>query len=140
MHIGILLTRATIWAALMGYLTCVVALVWVPARRRALPRWWRIIWTLACVASVAHFVCAFHFFHDWNHGAAYADTARQTAGRFGLNWGGGIYFNYLFVVLWAVDALWTWAAWEKYHERPRWIGGVVPLRAQLRRVGESPVP
>jgi hypothetical protein len=58
---------------------------------------------------VAHIGLAFHLRYDWNHEAAVRETARQTAETFGLDWGGGVYVNYLFTLVWAIDA-WSWHA------------------------------
>jgi hypothetical protein len=69
----------------------------------------RVLNSLGCVAFLAHVACAFHFYHHWNHTAAYADTARQTAAYFGWHWGGGLYFNYAFLLLWLGQAIISWA-------------------------------
>src|SRR5262245_41403779 len=63
----------------------------------------RALWTAACVLLWIHVGCAFQFDHQWSHAAAFAHTARQTAQVTGLDWGGGIYFNYLLMFLWAGD-------------------------------------
>ena len=49
---------------------------------------------------LAHFVCAFHFEHEWSHSQALAATARQTAKVTGTNTGVGLYFNYAFTLVW----------------------------------------
>ena len=71
------------------------------------PRWaWRasaIGWLLAA----AHFVLAFDLRHGWSQASAIAETARQTAAVYGVEWGGGVYVNYAFLGVWALD-LWTW--------------------------------
>jgi hypothetical protein len=85
----------------------------------------RWAWTLGCVASVAHVVCAFQFAHGWSHAAAYQETARRTEELFGLAWGGGLYLNYLFTAVWVGDVLWWWLAGHSYQERPRWLEGMV---------------
>src|SRR5262249_36877307 len=81
----------------------------------------RTVWTMGCLCLAAHFVCAFHFFHDWSHNIAYQVTAKQTAEAVGLNWGGGIYVNYAVVVVWAADAVWWWASGATYLARSRLI-------------------
>jgi hypothetical protein len=37
------------------------------------------------------------------------ETARQTAAVYGLDWGGGVFVNYAFLGVWAID-LWRWRA------------------------------
>ena len=69
---------------------------------------WRLLWSLGALALAAHLVLAMQLHHGWSHAAAVADTARQTEAKFGVNWGGGVWFNYAMVVLWLVDAAWAW--------------------------------
>jgi hypothetical protein len=76
-------------------------------------------WTLGCACFVAHVVSAFHFQHHWSHTAAYAETARRTEESFGVAWGGGLYLNYLFTLLWIGDVGWWWSAPASYTRRPR---------------------
>ena len=54
---------------------------------------------------VAHSAAAFHVYHGWSQAAAYRDTARQTLEVIGVDWGGGLYFNYAFTAAWAADVL-----------------------------------
>jgi len=86
----------------------------------------RIAWSLGCAFYVAHVVAAFHFHHHWSHSAAYRETAQQTADVFGLNWGGGLYFNYVFTILWIADTVWWWRSGVGgYRARPGWVTGGV---------------
>jgi hypothetical protein len=113
-------TRAAIWLALIGYLAGLVAdrLTRGRPRGRDCARWF---WTLGCGAYLAHVALAFHFFHHWSHADAYADTARQTEALVGWNWGGGIYVNYAFTLLWVADVLWWWGWPLSRGERASWI-------------------
>ena len=59
--------------------------------------------------------------HGWSHGAALEATARQTSDMFGLNWGGGVYVNYVFAAVWIAELL-AWRQWPAgYESRPGWI-------------------
>ncbi len=83
--------------------------------------WTRLLWTLGVLALVAHFVCAFHFFHDWSHAAAYLETARQTDEVFRINWGGGLFINYALLSIWTFDVgLWWLRGLESYRLRQPW--------------------
>ncbi len=62
------------------------------------------IWGAGADFYCAHVICAFYFVHGWSHAAAYVYTAKETAALTGVEWGGGLYFNYAFTVLWIVDA------------------------------------
>jgi len=44
----------------------------------AAPRHQRALWTAGFAFYLSHVVAAFAYLHRWSHGAAYADTARQT--------------------------------------------------------------
>jgi hypothetical protein len=71
-------------------------------------RWW---WTVGWGLFVLHMLAAFHFQHGWSHQQAYADTAMQTGELIGWEFGGGVYFNYLLIVLWGGDVLAWWSGW-----------------------------
>lgn len=68
----------------------------------------RLFWTLGCGLLLAHLAAAFGFRHHWSHAAAYAHTAARTAAVTGLNWGGGIWFNYAFALFWTADVVRCW--------------------------------
>jgi hypothetical protein len=87
-----------------------------------LARW---AWTFGCVSLLLHIACAFHFFHDWDHQQAFAATARQTEEVVGLDWGGGLYVNYAFVLVWVADLVWWWACPERYEARSAVIEWIV---------------
>ena len=53
---------------------------------------------------LAHITFAMGSVHDWSHEAAAQATAVQTESVYGWRWGGGLFVNYLFVVIWACDA------------------------------------
>ena len=115
MDAGESLTRTTVWLALALYVAgeLVQSLRW---NRTA-----RVLNTAGCLAFITHVGCAFHFYHHWSHASAYAETARQTAEYFGVNWGGGLYFNYAFLVLWIVHAIRSWTKPAGSRPPVRWI-------------------
>jgi len=113
------MTVETIRIAAVLYVLSVAA--WL-TRRDPLAR---ITWSIACAFYLAHVVAAFQSVHHWSHTAAYRETARQTAQVFAIDWGGGLYFNYLFTLIWIADALYWWqAGLQKYRNR-HWIGAAV---------------
>ena len=114
---GELLTRSSIWVSMVAY--AIGSLIFAMTRHA---RWVRLAWTIGCAALLAHFVFAFDFYHAWSHRSAYADTARQTAQVFGINWGGGLFINYAVAALWTADVAWWWAAGlSSYLQRPWWM-------------------
>lgn len=118
METGELLTRWTVRIAMALYVASL-------ATRNFSTRWSRLAWTAGCVLYLFHVACAFEYYHHWSHAEAYVSTARQTAEVVGLDWGGGLYFNYAFTLIWLADACWWWAAEESYQARPRWIDWTV---------------
>ena len=115
---GEVLTKVTIWIAVAGYFLGAAAFA-LSHGRRGWDSSARLVWTVACVALVAHVACAFHVHHGWSHEAAYRDTARQNAEVFGLDWGGGLYVNYVLVAAWVADVCWWWGlGLDAYRRRP----------------------
>lgn len=115
-----LLTRWTVRIALACYFAALM-LRWRSRGQRDRLNLARLFWTAGFIAFVLHLVCAFHFFHHWSHDHAYAVTAEQTKEAIGLHWGGGIYVNHAFAVVWLGDVLWWWIAPNRYERRPRWM-------------------
>ena len=93
-----------------------------PSSRREIRAAWA--WTLGCGVYLAHLAAAFAFYHGWSHRAAWEHTAQRTAETVGLDWGGGVYFNYLAALLWSVDVLLFWSS------RP--AGGSAPQARHVR--------
>ena len=115
---GELITRSTVWLSILAY-TLGSVLFAARGSRINLDAFVRIIWSLACLALIAHFAAAFNFYHGWNQASAYRETARQTAEVFGVNWGGGLFINYSVLVLWIIDVGWWWLRGiNSYRQRP----------------------
>lgn len=66
----------------------------------------RWVWRLGAATLLVHLLLALALRHQWSHASAVAEVARQTQEVLGLNWGGGIWFNYL------LAAWWIWDAWR----------------------------
>lgn len=121
MNRGEFLTRVTIWLAMGG--AALGACLQFAFRNHPKPQTFaRAAWTIGVLALLAHVACAYHFYHHWSQASAYQETARQTAEVFNLNWGGGVYVNYAFIVLWLADVFWWWRGVDAYNQRPRaWV-------------------
>src|SRR4026208_1999919 len=118
MRSGELLTRSTIWISIVAYtIGCVVF-----ATARDADRWTRLAWTTGCAALVAHFICAFQFYHAWRHESAYLETARPTAEGCAVSWGAGLFITYPVATLWTADiASWWLGGLGSYRRRPWWL-------------------
>ena len=94
----------TIWLAL-SLLCAGEAARWSATARP--PRWAWWTFTAGALLCAVHIVIAMNVAHGWNHDAAVAATRRQTREVFGLDWGGGVFLNYVFVAVWLFEA-WRW--------------------------------
>ncbi|MFG0294898.1 MAG: hypothetical protein ACF8PG_03245 [Maioricimonas sp. JB045] len=74
------------------------------------PRWLSLVWTMGGVTNLLHVLVAFHYAHAWDAAAAWEHVARQTAAVTGWHWGGGLYVNYVFSLLWLADVGVCWRA------------------------------
>ena len=112
--LGIFLTRWTIRLALLCYSAYLAG--WLSWPRNRQPSGWpavaRWLWTVGCGLFLLHVACAFHFYHGWSHAAAWETTADETDSQLGFRFGDGLYFSYVFGVLWVLDVLaaWLWPA------------------------------
>ena len=104
--LGILLTKWTIRLALACYVAYIAHALAARGARGFQTA--RAIWTMGSVLFVVHVGCAFHFYHGWSHAAAWQNTADKTNELLGVPFGNGIYFSYLFLVLWVADVIWLW--------------------------------
>lgn len=120
MTTGEFLTKLTVWLALTAYAWACAGLL-SGDRSNGI----RIVWSVGCAIFLAHVACAFGFHHGWSHADAYRQTARQTAAMTGMNWGGGLYFNYLFAALWLGDVVWWWLSPSSHARRARLVGAAL---------------
>ena len=114
-----MITKGTVWLAILGYAIGLALFAYKRSRSLVAVR---AIWTTACLALIAHFISAFHFYHGWSQESAYLDTARQTQQVVGLNWGGGLYINYAVLSGWFIDVGWWWLRGiDSYRSRERMV-------------------
>ena len=118
MSTGALITRATIWLALLCYATT-TALQTRVAWRSA--QFTRVVWLMGCCFFLVHVAAAFHFYHHWNHALAEDHTRIETVRLTGLDSGRGIYFNYLLGLIWLADcAAWPLRGRHLHESHPKW--------------------
>ncbi len=116
----------TIWTIRLA-LACYVAFLagWLVARVPNWPRVARWLWTAGCAFFVLHVMAAFQFHHSWSNASAVAQTARETQQLLGVAFGEGIYFSYLFLVVWVLDVVAWWSQGDAWLQRPRWLAWMV---------------
>lgn len=109
-----ILLYLTVWLALAAFAAGELG----KARARA----WA--WSMSASGAILltiHILLAMAEHHGWSLASALEATARQTDDMFGLNWGGGVYVNYVFAAVWIAE-LFVWRQWpEGYAMRPGWI-------------------
>ena len=88
-------------------------------------RWGRWAWTIGVALLVLHLALAFHFVHHWSHASLVAQTARRTYEVTGMNWGGGVYVNYAFALLWVLDVGWWWTRAGSTRGEPAFLYWIV---------------
>ena len=76
----------------------------------------RAAWALGAAAFLVHVVLAFHHHHGWSHAEAVRHVERASG------FGPGVFFSYLFTLLWSADAAWWLLAPRAYAARPAWVG------------------
>jgi hypothetical protein len=111
MTTGEIATRATIWIAMAGYAASLCFLL------RGQHRLALVAYADGLIAFIAHVILAFGVFYDWSHSIAWSETARQTEAMTGTASGHGLYLNYLFGVVWLIDACYWWRRGEPLHRR-----------------------
>ena len=104
------------------FLYAIFLICMITRKQRSLQRW---TWTVACFFFFLHFLAAFHFYHHWSHTHAFEDTAKQTLATIGLPFGAGIYFSYLFLLMWIADVCWWWLRKDAYEQRQFWVTAVI---------------
>jgi hypothetical protein len=117
--LGEALTRWSVRAAILFMIAAWLMMI----RRRDFSA--NLFWTLGFFAYLVHLWAAFEYFHHWSHAAAVADTARQTRELVGFEFGGGVWANYLFTIVWGADVFWRWMRPESFGRRPRWMNRLV---------------
>jgi len=117
--------RATIDVSLIAY---AIVLGHALLRRSSTPPVWvRTLSSIGCLLCMIHIALAMHFVHHWSHTRAVEHTAQITEELIGWRFGGGVYFNYLFVLVWFADVVWSWADPTGYGRRSRLVGVAVQL-------------
>ena len=81
----------------------------------------KTVWTCAFALFVVHVLASFHFVHHWSHSAAYRATAKQTLELLGIEVGTGVYFNYLFLAVWAADVINAWTNFSVGRWMVQWL-------------------
>ena len=101
------IVRGTIWLAIALFVAAEYGRQRAGRHQRPVP-WALPTFALGALFCAVHFLAAFHWHHEWSHTRAIEFTARQTAEVYGLDWGGGLWVNYVFLGAWLVEIV-RWA-------------------------------
>jgi hypothetical protein len=92
----------------------------LPIFKRAPPAWAWWAFSLGLALAIFHTLLAFDLVHNWVHASAVRSTAMQTEAVFGLSVGWGVYVNYVFFIVWLLDA-WAWRTRRQLPAKLTWI-------------------
>jgi len=90
-------------------------------------KWVGRIWTSGAIVMAVHVLLAFHVHHQWSHDEAVVATAAQTREVLGVEWGGGLWFNHVLVLVWLADSAWRALDLKSYENRPCHVHAVIHL-------------
>ncbi|MFN5468393.1 MAG: hypothetical protein ACK5ZC_12925 [Pirellulaceae bacterium] len=110
----------SLWAIRLAFVALFLSLWLQMAGRSATDRPVANLWLLGAILALAHSLGSLWSFHGGSQAAAVEATARQTEVLLGFRFGAGLYFNYLFVGLWGLDAVLRKVCPDRYHRMPRW--------------------
>ena len=97
---------ATIWLSMFLFVAGEAGKRFVRADNTPKWPWWA--WTIGVTFCAVHMAIAMAVHYGWNHQAAVRATAEQAAAVYGITWTGGLYVNYVFLLIWAGETAW-WA-------------------------------
>ena len=96
----------TIWLSMILFVAGEAGKRFARAERRSLwPVW---AWAVGVVLCAVHMVIAMAVRYGLSHRDAVRGTAEQAAAVYGIGWSGGLYVNYVFLLIWAGETAW-WA-------------------------------
>ncbi|MDB5390062.1 MAG: hypothetical protein JWM11_5708 [Planctomycetaceae bacterium] len=93
------IARWTAWPSLLCYALAVG--MRIGPRPGDWKAWSERIWLTGWLMLVFHIFVAMGAVHHWSLAEATRHTATQTQAAVGLNWGGGVWFNFATVAVWA---------------------------------------
>lgn len=94
-----------------------IALGMILSKRQQTTALFKVVWSAACLLTAVHAYLALSDVHQWNHHHAFDHIANETGRVLGFRFGYGVYFNYLFVIIWIADVIWLWSSSESYQNR-----------------------
>ena len=107
-----LITELTVFATIAGAIAAWAASELTQDDTR------RFLWTLGAVLMLIHSIAAYGVFYQWSQQIALTETARRTRAFTGVDSGGGLYLNYVFVATWLAHAAWSWRLGEAAQRSP----------------------
>ncbi|MEM9940392.1 MAG: hypothetical protein AAF939_02305 [Planctomycetota bacterium] len=121
-------TSLSVWSIRISLLWMFATLAILIFRRMSHPTWSELArssWLLGSFFSFLHASLTMGFYHRFDHNLAWEHTANQTQRMMGVSVGVGIYFNYLFVIIWMADALWWVGSPNSYLKRSKILNRIV---------------
>ena len=106
----------TVWIALACFVTGEAGKL--RARKSGVLLGWAwMVWTAGAALLAMHIAVALHVRHGWSHASTMRAVEEQARAVYGVGWGGGVWFNYLFLLAWMAEAIWWRAVPSDYLHR-----------------------
>jgi disulfide bond formation protein DsbB len=112
---------ASVWAIRIALLLMLVVLIAEAQGKWRTHRAWASLWLAGAVLSLCHSLGSIATFHHGSQSDAIESTAQQTEDLLGFRFGAGLFFNYVFVVVWLIDGSCCVFMPERYRQLPRGI-------------------
>jgi hypothetical protein len=110
--------HASLWSIRLSLLSLVIALAMQLRGLRSVDRRVASIWFLGSLLALGHSIGSLLTFHHGSQADALASTAEQTRELLGFAFGVGLYVNYVFVLVWIIDASFRVIAPGRYGRLP----------------------
>lgn len=129
-NIGPLLMVGSLWLGVWLGWTSLASRWQVGANDKAWKSARRFL-TGGLAALAAHTLITFDNYHNWSHEMARVAMELRVAEYLPIKSGAVIYVTYLYLALWAIEVVWSWAAFDLWQRRGRWLDGAIQFYLQL---------
>lgn len=109
---------ASLWAIRLAMLVMVGVYAAELAGTKRCHRCLAFLWLVGALLALGHSLGSLITFHHGNQAEALESTAQQTQALLGFRFGAGLYVNYVFVVVWLLDATLRLGVRNKYERFP----------------------
>lgn len=123
-NVAVILIKGSLW---LGIWLAWLALAWRWGAAPDSPAWRRARWcfTASAIPLLIHAAISFDNFLNWSHEMGVVTMEMRTAEFLPVQTGAAIYLTYLFLIIWLLEVVVSWAAFDAWRCRPRWFDALV---------------